>query len=52
MFSPIVECPDPITLVGGGEATVTDLHKALTLAPICVAVDGGAALAINAGVDV
>ncbi len=41
---------DPVTLVGGGQATPDDLHKALTLAPLCVAADGGAELALAAGV--
>ncbi len=50
MFSPIVRSASPITLVGGGQATRRDLQKALTLAPICAAVDGGAALALRAGV--
>ncbi|MCX7559211.1 thiamine diphosphokinase [Sulfitobacter sp. F26204] len=49
-FSPIVNSSDPITLVGGGEATPQDLQKALTLAPVCVAADGGARLALRAGV--
>jgi thiamine pyrophosphokinase len=52
MSNSIVHSFDPVTLVGGGEATSDDLHKALTLAPICVAADGGAALALNAGVHI
>jgi thiamine pyrophosphokinase len=44
----IVHSSEPITLVGGGEATPEDLHKALTLAPTCVAADSGAALALEA----
>ncbi|NYI28404.1 thiamine diphosphokinase [Sulfitobacter geojensis] len=51
IFDPIVYSPDPITLVGGGDATPQDLAEALTLAPICVAADGGAALAVRCGVD-
>ncbi|MGJ8617407.1 MAG: thiamine diphosphokinase [Sulfitobacter sp.] len=50
-IDPIVQAQHPITLVGGGHATPDDLHKSLTLAPLCVAADGGAALAIKAGVD-
>ncbi|OAN74403.1 thiamine pyrophosphokinase [Sulfitobacter sp. EhC04] len=46
----IVHGDGPITLVGGGQATPQDLHKALTLAPRCVAADSGAALALAAGV--
>jgi thiamine pyrophosphokinase len=51
IFDPIVYSPDPITLVGGGEATPQDLAEALTLAPLCVAADGGAGLALQWGVD-
>lgn len=47
----IVHSLEPITLVGGGQATPKDLHEALTLAPTCVAADGGAALALKGGVD-
>lgn len=50
-YEPIVHGLDPITLVGGGQATPADLQKALTLAPQCVAADGGAALALAAGVS-
>jgi len=50
-IAPIVQTQHPITLVGGGQATPDDLHKSLTLAPLCVAADGGAELAIKAGVD-
>ena len=48
----IVHKDDPVVLVGGGEATPEDLHKALTLGSTCVAADGGAQLAVDAGVDV
>ena len=51
MVEPIVDSLEPITLVGGGEATPEDLQEALTLAPSCVAADGGAALALGAGVE-
>ncbi|MGC1494360.1 MAG: thiamine diphosphokinase [Sulfitobacter sp.] len=50
-FDPIVQSSDPITLIGGGDATPADLQEALTFAPICVAADGGAALAISTGVE-
>ncbi len=50
-IAPIVQSTHPITLVGGGEATPDDLHKSLTLAPVCVAADGGAALAVKAGIE-
>lgn len=46
----IIHKNDPITLVGGGQATPEDLRIALGLAPCLVAADGGAALAIRAGV--
>ncbi|GIT89040.1 thiamine diphosphokinase [Roseobacter sp. OBYS 0001] len=48
----IVETTKPLTLIGGGEATVDDVASALALAPICVAVDSGAHLALEAGIDV
>lgn len=51
MIEPIVDSLEPITLVGGGEATPEDLQEALTLAPKCVAADGGAGLALDAGVE-
>ena len=46
----IVHGQGPITLIGGGEATQQDLSEARALAPTCVAADGGAALAVTAGV--
>ncbi len=49
MIPVIVERDAPVTLIGGGEATSEDLHKALMLAPHCVAADGGAVLALAAG---
>jgi thiamine pyrophosphokinase len=52
MIEPILNVPHPVTLVGGGEATPQDLHKALTLAPVCVAVDGGADIALATGVSI
>ena len=42
----IVHRLSPITLIGGGQSSAVDLDIALTLAPTCVAADGGAALAI------
>ncbi len=39
-----------MTLIGGGVADVDDLNEALALAPTCVAADGGAALALQAGI--
>ena len=51
MISSIVHSSEPVTLVGGGQATRQDLQISLTFAPICVAADGGAALALADGVD-
>lgn len=45
----IVNSPDPVTLLGGGEATAVELAEALSLASCLVAADGGAALALSAG---
>ena len=50
MNTSIVASNAPVTLVGGGETTPQDIHKALTLAPLCVAADGGADVALAAGV--
>ena len=50
MNGPIVHSSDPVTLLGGGDASVEDVRAALTIAPTCVAADGGAELARRAGV--
>jgi len=50
MTDSIVHSSAPVTVVGGGQATQKDLQEALTLAPLCVAADGGAGLAVQAGV--
>ncbi|MEM6305102.1 MAG: thiamine diphosphokinase [Pseudomonadota bacterium] len=50
MLNQIVHSDDPVTLVGGAQTTPTALQKALTLAPRCVAADGGAAQALAEGV--
>jgi thiamine pyrophosphokinase len=50
MIEPIVESSSPITLVGGGDAGADALQEALAVGPDCIAVDGGAALALAAGV--
>ena len=50
-ISPIVSTNEIVTLVGGGQASVADLHKSLKIAPVCVAADGGAALALEAGTE-
>jgi thiamine pyrophosphokinase len=48
--SVIVESAAPVTLIGGGDGTAADVALAAALAPVCVAADGGAALALTAGV--
>ena len=50
MTSLIVYKSEPVTLLGGGDATLTDVAEATALAPTCVAADGGANLAVRAGV--
>ena len=47
----IVHSFDPITLIGGGEVGPKDLDLALRIAPRCVAADGGASVALAAGID-
>ena len=46
----IVSSSDPVTLIGGGDAEVSQLTEALSIAPICVAADSGAELARRANV--
>lgn len=50
MSRPISPDYGPATLVGGGEATPQMLTRVLRLAPTCIAADGGAQLALDAGV--
>jgi thiamine pyrophosphokinase len=45
----IVQSSDPVTLLGGGEATAGDLSEALSIAPILVAADSGADTALKYG---
>lgn len=52
MKKPIVSSFSPITLVGGGQGSIKELSAALKLAPLCVAVDGGAALAQASGTPI
>lgn len=47
----IVSSNSPVTLIGGGEATIEEVRTALSLAPLCVAVDGGLSLALAAKAD-
>ncbi|UWQ78001.1 thiamine diphosphokinase [Leisingera sp. S132] len=49
MNTKIVDVPEPITLVGGGELAAGALAEALALAPVLAAADGGAAAALAAG---
>ncbi|MEO9685505.1 MAG: thiamine diphosphokinase [Tateyamaria sp.] len=51
MNDSIVHSFDPVTLLGGGEASIADVHAAHALAPMCVGADGGAELARIAGVE-
>lgn len=51
MSTSIVYSLEPITLVGGGNASVEQVLNTVNRAPVCVAADGGAALAVQAGVD-
>jgi len=47
----IIQSTDPVTLLGGGDASIADVESARVLAPVCVAADGGAELAARAGVS-
>lgn len=49
MSKPILISSDPVTLLGGGDASAQDLAMALTMAPNLVAVDGGLVTAQLAG---
>lgn len=46
----IVDVSEPLTLIGGGDIGSGDLALARSLAPTCVAADGGADAALDAGV--
>tara|TARA_R110002033_G_scaffold25717_8_gene59247 strand:+ start:5669 stop:6328 length:660 start_codon:yes stop_codon:yes gene_type:complete len=46
----IVESAVPVTLIGGGAGSAADVAFSRALAPVCVAADGGAMLALEAGV--
>lgn len=50
MNFPIIDTPHPLTLIGGGACTDADLAAARSLAPTCVAADGGADRALQAGI--
>lgn len=51
MKTKIVDTFEPLTLIGGGESSPDELRAALALAPVCVAADSGARLALHLGVD-
>ena len=50
MKNSILDILEPLTIIGGGDCTVEDIQLARTIAPICVAADGGAHIALPAGV--
>jgi thiamine pyrophosphokinase len=50
MSNSIISSSDPITLVGGGQASAQDIAEALTVAPKLVAVDGGLIAVQSAGI--
>lgn len=49
MNQPIVQCPQGITMVGGGPVSGRDLRLAVARAPVLVAVDGGGDRILRAG---
>ena len=49
MSKTLIHSSDPITLIGGGQATASDIAEVLTIAPKLVAVDGGLVAALAAG---
>ncbi|MBB3992991.1 thiamine pyrophosphokinase [Sulfitobacter undariae] len=51
MSNPIISSSNPVTLLGGGQVSVRDIADALTIAPQCVAVDGGLVAAQAAGLS-
>lgn len=51
MKTKIVDISEPLTLLGGGDASPEDLQIALSLAPTCVAADSGAHLALAQGIE-
>lgn len=48
----IVASSDPVTLVGGAKSCMQALEEALKIAPVCVAVDGGAETALKADIQI
>jgi len=43
----ILDILEPLTIIGGGDCTVDDIDLARTIAPTCVAADGGAHIALE-----
>lgn len=50
MSEAICQSSDPVALLGGGQATASDIAEVLNIAPKLVAVDGGLVTALAAGV--
>ncbi|MEP3441405.1 MAG: thiamine diphosphokinase [Sulfitobacter sp.] len=50
MSEAICQSPDPVALLGGGQATASDIAEVLSIASNLVAVDGGLVTALSAGV--
>jgi len=50
-MTPIFQNDTPITLVGGGDVGSEDLKLALSIAPNCIAADGGSIVALAAGIE-
>ena len=50
MSAKIVQSRLPVTLLGAGESAVSDLDEMLAMAPTLVAADGGANVAVAAGI--
>lgn len=50
MSDRIVYTPEPVTLVGGGRVSRKLVNEALTYAPVPIAADGGANLALRMGI--
>ena len=49
MSAALVQADEPVTLVGGGPVDPADLARALALAPVAVAADGGGDVALPGG---
>ena len=47
----IFQSKRPVTIVGGGDVGPEDLNYALSIAPTCVAADGGSIVALAAGIE-